>query len=582
MHPMSTIIVVYTLLLLAPLSRAQDNPLQPPDRSSPRAALQTFLRSADDLGEMIATDYRPHPSSQRFARVADLLESASQALDLSEVPAAARTRRAANTMALYEVLSRIPLPPLDQVPGPDDVKSLPGDPPRWTIPGTSITLIRASSGPQSGDFLFSAHTVARAESWYARVRHLPYQRSVPLQQMYDSTMMGGGWMIPYSVVEAMPAWMRQTTAGLPLWKWLALAALLLVLLLGWRLALRTSRRFGDDRPALQALARLCLPIYMLIATLVGLYLALAQINLRGQVGTAAELAGSALLYTSAAWICWRMASLVAEMIIASPRIKPRSIDAHLIRVCTRLLGIMAAVTLLVAGADRIGMPVVGIIAGLGVGGLAIALAAQPSIENLIGGLNLFADKPLRVGDTCKYGGEIVTVEEIGLRSTRLRGLDRTVTTVPNAELSRIAIINLAERERMLLRATIGVRYETAPDQLRQLLAKVREMLLAHPAIDPNPARVRFIGFGASSLDIEIYAYVLTRDTLEFLRVQEDVFLRVMDLVSGYSAGFAFPSQTVYLTHGMSSGPTPVSARSTTQPASAARLCDDLGNPIPAC
>ena len=122
--------------------------------------------------------------------------------------------------------------------------------------------------------------------------------------------------------------------------------------------------------------------------------------LTGSVGSAIELAATALLFLAGAWVAWRLAPVVAEAIIASPSVPPESIDAHVIRVGARLLGIFGGMALLAMGADRLGVPVYGVVAGLGVGGLAIALAARPSVENLIGGMSLFADKPIRVGDFC--------------------------------------------------------------------------------------------------------------------------------------------------------------------------------------
>ena len=187
----------------------------------------------------------------------------------------------------------------------------------------------------------------------------------------------------------------------------------------------------------------------------------------------------------------------------------------------------------------------GIVAGLGVGGLAIALAAQPTMENLIGGLSLFADKPIRVGDLCRYGSEEGTVEAIGIRSTRIRGRDRTLTTMPNAVLSKMPLVSLSQRDQMLIQSVIGVRYETSPEQLRYLLVKIRETLLSHPRVYPELVRPRFVGFGDSSLNIELFAYVKTRHWTEFLAVREDVFLKVMDIVNESGTGFAFPSQTVY-------------------------------------
>jgi MscS family membrane protein len=151
-----------------------------------------------------------------------------------------------------------------------------------------------------------------------------------------------------------------------------------------------------------------------------------------------------------------------------------------------------------------------------------------------------------VGDFCRFGDKIGTVEEIGLRSTRVRTLDRTVVTVPNAEFSSLQIENFAKRDRVRLNTVLGLRYETNNEQLRFVLTRLKEMLLAHPKIDPDSARVRFVSFGAYSLDIEINAYALTPDWNEFLAIREDIYLRIMDVVEEAGSGFAFPSSTTYI------------------------------------
>jgi MscS family membrane protein len=289
-----------------------------------------------------------------------------------------------------------------------------------------------------------------------------------------------------------------------------------------------------------------MPVAVLVAMPVVKHLALVQLILAESVGSAVELAVTAITFLAYAWMAWRVASVVAEAIIASPRFGPSSLDSHIVRAGVRLLAIGAAAALLVAGADRVGMPLYGIVAGLGVGGLAVALAAQPTIENLIGGLNLFADKPAKVGEFCKYGDQVGMVEAIGIRSARIRGLDRTLTTIPNAVLAKMPIVNLTQRDRMLIQTVIGLRYETSPEQLRDVLVKLGEMLLGHPRVHPDPARARFVGFGTSSLDIEVFAYAMTRDWAEFLGIREDILLRVMDIIEQAGTALAFPSQTLYL------------------------------------
>jgi MscS family membrane protein len=193
-----------------------------------------------------------------------------------------------------------------------------------------------------------------------------------------------------------------------------------------------------------------------------------------------------------------------------------------------------------------GINLTAVVAGLGIGGIAVAFAAQKTIENFFGGLFLVWDKPIRLGDYCKAGEHAGTVEHIGLRSTLIRSLNRTVVSIPNGQLSSISVENFALRDRFLFKHTLNLRYETTADQLRYLLAQIRELLYQHPRVDSASARIRFVAFGPSSLDAEIFAYVVETGYEQFLAVQEDLLLRIMDLVESSGSGFAFPSQTLYM------------------------------------
>jgi len=181
------------------------------------------------------------------------------------------------------------------------------------------------------------------------------------------------------------------------------------------------------------------------------------------------------------------------------------------------------------------------LAALGIGGLALALGAQKTIENFVGSITIIADQPLRVGDFCKVDGVAGTVEQIGIRSTRLRTPNRTVVVIPNGQLAALKIENFAFRDRMLFNPTLGLRYETTPDQIRYLLDQLRLLLRNHPQINPDPARVRFTGLGDNSLNVEVFAYVDTTDFNEFLAVQEDLVLRMLDILDESGTGVAFPS-----------------------------------------
>lgn len=528
------------------MARGQ-NPLEPHDRSSPRAALKTFLDAGDAAATYMARDYLVSPTRRDYDRLVSLGSVMVRGLDLSEVPPASHLKTGwAAGSALYVTLCRIQLPPLEEIPDAAELARLTGsDATRWGIPHTQIALQLAKTGPDAGSFLFTPATIHRAGEFYEKVLTLPNIRPVPLENIREITSTSGGWMVPYSWIQALPGSLRVAAFGQPLWKWLSFLVMLIAVALLSRVAYKLSRLGSPRHPFARALSQLALPAFFLGVIPAVAYLALVQLNLNGDAGSGIELAASLLIYLSGVWISWRLGPVVAEAIIASPRIGAESIDAHLIRICARLAGMIGGAGLLAAGASDLGLPVYGVVAGLGVGGLAFALAAQPSIENLIGGFSLFADKPIRVGDLCDYGTGEGTVEAIGIRSTRIRGRDRSLTTIPNAQLSKIPIISLTQRNQLLIQCVIGVRYDTSPEQLRHLLAAIRGLLLEHPKIDPGAARARLVNFGPSSLDIEVFAYVKTSMWPEFLEVREDVFLRVMDLVKESGTGIAFPSRTVY-------------------------------------
>ena len=541
-------VVLLFLAVTVVWGQSPESPLKPPDRSSPRATLRTFLDACDAIAAFIAHEYIPAPSRAKFGQMVELSAVPVETLDVAALPPAARLKGSrAAAMSLYEVLSRIELPPIDSIPDAKDVAAgAGGGLTRWVVPGTEIALVRVQAGPRSGEWVFSPDTVARAGDFYERVRHLPYRRPVPMEGAKELVVSGGGWMIPHGFVQSMPAALRAPVADQAVWKWIGLGLVLALAVVFVGVAYRVSQLGAERNRFLNALAELALPASVLVAAPAVAYLALVQLNLIDEPGVVVGVAATEIMFLAAAWLSWRIAPVVAEAIIASPSIGPESIDAHLIRVTARLLAIVGSASFIALGAERLGAPVYGIVAGLGVGGLAIALAAQPTIENLIGGLNLFADKPIRVGDVCRYGTDIGTVESIGIRSTRIRGADRTLTTIPNAALAKMPIVNLTRRDRILIQTVVGLRYETTPEQLRYVLVRLRELLLGHPRVDPDTARVRFVGLGNSSLDIEVFAYVTTRDWAEFLGIREDILLRIIAVVEEGGTAFAFPSQTLYL------------------------------------
>jgi MscS family membrane protein len=199
--------------------------------------------------------------------------------------------------------------------------------------------------------------------------------------------------------------------------------------------------------------------------------------------------------------------------------------------------------------DNLGFNVTTLLAGLGIGGLAVALALQKPIENLISAIILYTSQPVAVGDFCRFGAHIGTVEEIGLRATKVRTLDHSLLTIPNNNFAHLPLENFSKREKIWYHPQIRLRYDTTPDQIRYILVEIRKMFYAHPKVLDDPARIRLGGFGSFSLDLEVFTYIDVTDWGEFLEIAEDLNLRIMDIVQEAGSAFALPSQTLYSEQG---------------------------------
>jgi MscS family membrane protein len=193
-----------------------------------------------------------------------------------------------------------------------------------------------------------------------------------------------------------------------------------------------------------------------------------------------------------------------------------------------------------------GYPVGTLLAGLGIGGLAIAFGAQKTIENIFGSLSLVVDQPLRVGDFVHLDDVVGTVEDIGLRSTRIRTLDRTLVTIPNGKLADQRIESYEARDRMRLSTTLSIEYGATRAQIEAVIAGVERVLNEHPQIWPNAITVRLSKLGPSSLDVDVMAWFQVQNSDEFQRCRQEVLLGFMRVIEEAGTRLAFPTQTVHL------------------------------------
>lgn len=355
---------------------------------------------------------------------------------------------------------------------------------------------------------------------------------------------------PSLVDQWMPTFLAETVfLGAPLGHWLALLALafvafaiawlvisLIVRLDGWWCRWRKR----EERSFLHGIAP---PLRLLVAAwivvLVAPHIGVAIVA-RELFGRLVEIVGWGAL----AWLVWRTIDVAGDVVMerlqGPGRGQLRSIAAFVRRLIKAVVLVIGGIAVL----DTLGFDVTAGIAALGIGGLALALGAQKLVENLVGSVSILSDQPVRLGEYCKVGDVAGTVEELGIRSTRLRTLNDTIVVIPNSDFAATRIENFSRRGRFWLHQTINLHVQTPPARLRAFLQQLRGMLVEHPQILPGP-RVRLLGLGTSDrLPVEIFAYVGTTENEVFLEVQEDVTLRVLDMLEELEIGIMMPPTLV--------------------------------------
>jgi len=274
---------------------------------------------------------------------------------------------------------------------------------------------------------------------------------------------------------------------------------------------------------------------------------------------------SLFFFLALAWVSAKVVDLADRRLRGYLRSKHSSFSYSVLPLMGRVLKIVITLFMIAAVLSSWGYNTTTILAGLGVGGIAIALAAQKTIENLFGGIAVISDRPVTVGDTCKFGDRVGTVEDIGLRSTRLRTPERTLVTVPNGQFATMTLENLSKQDKMLFHFMLNLRRNTTPDQVRAVLKSIAKILTEREKVEAGNLPVRFTGVGTYSLDLEVSVYVLTNDGDEFLRIQQELLLRILDAIESAGTALALPTQAS-VTYGSNPEPAPEAKPATKQPA----------------
>lgn len=502
-----------------PAAAADSQPAVSP--ASPRAALQSFLRraEADDWGG--AAEYLSLPAALRgrgpqLARRLKSVLDQRLVLDVRTVSGAA----AGDTT--------------DDDPNGDRIGVIIGASGREE-PIRMLRVATPSGGPPR--WLFAQATVSLIDGWFNNL--------------------GSPWLrerVPSSL-------MRDGPLNVYFWQWIGLAlAIPAVVLLAWALGAllrnllgRVARRTITDWDDL-LLEHLRGPFRLLAASLAtGPMLSLLALNLRVAALVASVTHG--LLLLSVFWALLRIIQLAQSRVEHAAWATAQGAQARtLVPLFGNMLRVALAVVAVLVALGQFGYPVGTLLAGLGIGGIAVALAAQKTVEHLFGSVSLAADKAFRVGDWVRAGATEGAVEHIGLRSTSVRTIDRTVVRIPNGRLADERIETFGERDRILLRTDIDVTYDTTPEQLERIRDAIEATLRAHPQLFSEIVRVHVVGFTDSAIRLNVLAWFLTTDLQEFLRIRHDMLIAFMRVIRDHGSSFAFPSRTVY--HVQQNGTTP--------------------------
>jgi MscS family membrane protein len=314
---------------------------------------------------------------------------------------------------------------------------------------------------------------------------------------------------------------------------------------------RATRRRVDDSQNASGTHWGVLLVPLAVILVGGLFVPLltAVLRIGGATRVAIDYAQTGAVFLGGAWLALVVSVIVGEAIVASERLTSRSLDSQLIRLGTRLVGLVAAVAILIQGGDELGFPAYSVLAGLGVGGLAVALAARDTIANLIGSLLITIEKPFRVGHAVRIGGTEGTVEDVGFRSTRIRTPDNSLVTIPSSAVVNTTVENLSIRSKRRQRFFIQVMYDTPREKLEEIVTRTRQLIVDHPLAEESTCQVRFNNFAESSLDILVIFNLMVGDYASELRERESVLLQMMDLVKDAGVEFAFPTRTLYIENG---------------------------------
>jgi MscS family membrane protein len=480
------------------------------DRGNPRSSIIGYLNAASEFN---------------WEKAAEYLDLRNLPPDIQEVGGPELARQ------FNHVVSRSVW--LDRLSVSDSPQGLQGD----DLPAYRDELMRIPG--EDGEIPIWMQQVPRVDG--VMIWKLSNRSVARIPELYDL------YSYP-ALIEKVRGWFPDDVSflGLEAFKWFIIIVVALVCWpVFYLIGLLLTRLFSSPEDDMYPLVR---NIFTGPAVLIGILFTTGITSERLGLGAyAQEVMQARTLFTLAlVWVLWSVINLVKSYQQEKLNKLGRPGAAKLLQPLTTLVKILIFVFGLLFWLNNIGVNITAVLAGLGVGGLAVALALQKPIEDMMGALTIFSQASLRVGDFCRYGTEMGTVEDIGLRTTRLRTLTNTVVSVPNARIASEEVENLSYRTKMRYWPTLRLRHDTTEEQMRAIMDRITESLEQNEQVYEDPLRVRFTDFDDDAILIKVHSFIKTTDYTVFLGIAEEINFQIKEIVKSAGASFALPGRAIYM------------------------------------
>jgi MscS family membrane protein len=525
----------------------QANPraaVEPEIHNSPRSLMWSLGRALDAYREVLTKEGRTYTTQ---AKLDWIQERIAECFDLSDIGPQFHLSAATDAgVHLRGILRRVPLSAWETIPDAKTLELRPADDEltHYRFDDVPIELILIQEGESTGEWVISQETRQRAEAGYQRIRHL--EPIAGEGDLFHLHFFEPGWMIPSSWIQGLPTWAGYEIWEQALWQWcLTLFAILIVSTILILIYLPFRNRGNAPLTIPRRIIKFAFLVLKGTVAYTFIDFLQYQVFMSGIPLEIFTFFFSSIMVIAYVMAILTLGNIIAEIIISSPQINPAGLDAAMIRVAAKTIGIAMSAIVLFRILSQLGFSPNTLLAGAGVTGLAIALAAQDTLKNFFASIILLLERPFREGDRIRIGDDIGTVESIGLRSTCIQIRGGNLAYLPNEMLAHGRIENISRRPHIRCELVIGVTYTTTPSQLEHAVEIIRSILDEKVRAPDNfNPRVFFTKFSDSSLNIDCTYWQATTNYSHSLKISQAVNLEILDRFNNEGIEFAFPTMTI--------------------------------------